>query len=249
MQDEKLTTHEVLKRCEITSSKTLTRWHQQRLIPPPSIETHPIGRGKIAYWPKWIVYRIREVKSRLAGGATLAQIAQDLGSDWEAEEKRWFRKKPALYAAWARADRIRAADGFAELGADLVYELLRAIGVQRPGISDELEQRLSASDLVDEILKLLRQGYSPVVVMLGEESKVIPDFLLASVLSHPQSPGQPMLVLPIGALFTEAFARVEPRLPKQPTYLPAMRVLERIDTKVRARKYRHKGKWKFALED
>jgi hypothetical protein len=243
----KLTTHEVLEKSKILSSKTLTRWYRRQLIPPPSVETHPNGRGKIAYWPVWILYRIRIVKGRLAQGESLDQIAQELGHDWVAEEKRWVRKRPDRKAIWARAAQYRATRDFAVRGTDLIYEFLRQIGVKRPGIGDQLEWRLSSSDLVKEALKLMQQGYSPVVAIVGDESRVIPDFLLASIASHPNSQGQPMVIIPIRDLIAEEFSRVDPKLPKHPTYLPAMRVLERHDNKVRQRQYRQKGEWGFTL--
>jgi hypothetical protein len=245
----RLTTFEVLKRCKIKSSKTLTRWYQRGLIPPPSIETHPSGRGKIAYWPTWVVRRIREVKDRLARGASLDQIAETLGSDWATEKKRWIHQRPKLQEALERESRIWATRDFAGDGSKRICDYLRLIGIQRPGISDELERRLSAPTLVDEALKLMQRGYSPVVAIVGDETRVIPDFLLATVVSHPESQGQPMLVIPIRDMFADEFAGVDPTLTDPPKYMPAMRVLERADKKSRVRKYTPQGRWGFTFED
>jgi hypothetical protein len=245
----RLTTHEVLERCEITSSKTLTRWYRRELIPPPSIETHPSGRGKIAYWPGWIIHRIREVKERLARGESLDQIAKELGNEWDAERKRWLRRRPNLREAWARAARYMATRDFADQATVLIYDFLRSIGFQRPGMSDRIEQQFYEPEFWDEALKLMGQGHTPVIVIVGDKTRIIPDFLLTTIVSHPESQGQPMLVFPINDLFIEHFTGVDAAVTEPRKYLPARRVLERADKKVRVRKYTHQGRWGFSFED
>jgi hypothetical protein len=246
----KLTTHEVLLRSGITSVKTLTRWHQKGLIPPPAVETHPSGRGKIAYWPAWIIFRIREVKAGLAAGSSLDELASTLSRDWQAEEKRWVRKRPDIKAAFDRMNRAEAIDRFAEWAADAVFEYLQKIGVQRPGrVWGDLWANFYATEFVNDVLQLLRKGYSPVVAIAGSELKVIPDFLLASVAADPKSQSQPLLIVPIREAFLEAFAEAAPRLPKTPKYGPAPRLVEHGDSKRRQRMYRKKGQWDFVLEE
>ena len=57
-----------------------------------------------------------------------------------------------------------------------------------------------------------------------------------------------MLILPIRDLIADEFARTDPKFPEQPKFLPAIRVLERHNTKMRERHYRQKGQWGFTLE-
>jgi hypothetical protein len=245
----KLTTHEVLKRCEIESSKTLTRWYRKKLIPLPSIGTHPNGRGKIAYWPGWVVFRIHEVKARLALGESLDQIARSLSQDWSAEEKRWIRKRPDFAADYARVNRDLGTLKFAELAADIVYGHLQRIGVKRPGaVYGRLWDEFSNCKLVDELLQLLQDGYTPVVVIIGKSMRVIPDFLLATATAHPKWPNEPFIVVPIRDTFLEAFAEAYPDLTKGPRITAVHRVVKRGNKRSAERSYRHLSRWEFELE-
>ena len=79
----------LLKSLPIGTSRTLIRWHQAGLIPPPSVTTHPSGRGKMSYWPDWIVDRCRRILDMKKQGYTLTAIRDALGSDWQSEEKAW----------------------------------------------------------------------------------------------------------------------------------------------------------------
>jgi hypothetical protein len=246
---KQISTADLLKACDIRSSKTLTRWHQRKLIPPPSIQTHPNGRGKMSYWPAWVPHRIRDVKKRLAGGSTLEQIADELGSDWAAEEKKWLRKKPDLKKAWARAAKWWSTFHFAENGTDQLYDFLRSIGIERPGISERLERALSNDSLIEATLKVMRSGCSPVIVMTAEETRVVADFVVTALLTEPAAQGRPMIVFPIRDLFAEAFKNTFRDLPAQPTCVPAKCVLDQSNGEPRLRNYRVKKGYGFALDE
>jgi hypothetical protein len=183
-------------------------------------------------------------------GESLDRLAKTLSHDWLAEEKRWVRKRPDIKAAFDRVNREEAIDRFMWQAADVVYDYLQEIGVQRPGSAyDTLVKSFSNLEFIDEVLRLLRKGYSPVVVITGKETKVIPDFLLASVADDPNSQGRPLIIMPIREAFLHAFREANPELRKVPKYTPAMRVVEHGNNRRRQRKYRHKGPWEFALEE
>ena len=55
--------------------KTLTRWHQQGLIPPPVIRTSPSGRGKMGYWDIDVVAKGLQIQRLLKHGYPLSTIA------------------------------------------------------------------------------------------------------------------------------------------------------------------------------
>jgi hypothetical protein len=144
--------------------------------------------------------------------------------------------------------RHAASAEFAEWASDAVYQFLRDIGIQRPGrIDDKIAKAVSQTPLVDEALRLVRLGYSPVVVVTDDSTQVVPDFLIGSALGRDIGKG-PLLVVPIRDAFVQAFSYVDPKLPKEPKYAPANVLLERTETKTRTRKYQAKSEWEFELK-
>ena len=65
---------DLLASTEVGTMKTLTRWHRRGLIPPPTIRLHPSGRGKMAYWPAWVVLRCQRITQLLRCGRSLDEI-------------------------------------------------------------------------------------------------------------------------------------------------------------------------------
>src|SRR5215213_3199885 len=71
-----ITSQDILKATGLKSTKTLTRWHQRGVIPAPLIRTHPSGRGKIAYWPDWVLYRCVRIVLLQKQGHSLVSAAR-----------------------------------------------------------------------------------------------------------------------------------------------------------------------------
>jgi DNA-binding transcriptional MerR regulator len=236
-----LTTPELQRRTG-TSAKTLSRYARRNLIPPMQIQRHPTGRGRVGFWPAWIVDRLNEIRLMLSQGKSLDEIRDELGCNWEAEEQRRIRRRPDVRAAMQRLERDAAEDQVADIGTDTVYEFLRRLGIKRPGISKQLETALSNKELVNLVLQLLRQGSSPVVLFAGETIAAMPDFMVPFFLRT--ATNEPVLLLPVRDLFLGAFERAEPKLPKQVKYGPAALVVEHGEI----RRFKRKGKWNFAIE-
>lgn len=249
-----LTSKELLDRSGLANQKTLTRWAQRGLIPPPTITTHPSGRGKIGCWELWVLQRVQEVQRRQARGESLDQIASELGQDWEREKKRLTRQRPDIVAMLSHdierdLKRMQAFDNFADWTTQMTLSFIETIGMRRPANASDLVRTLRGSPLIDRALELLREGHSPLLVIIGKEVKVIPNFLLASALAQPELSNQPALILPIHTLLVEAVSEIEPKLPKKPKYAPATRVLDRTGKEVREREYHHNGPWGFAVDN
>jgi hypothetical protein len=245
-----ISSQEILEQTGIQSGKTLTRWYQLGLIPEPSLQTHPSGRGKMAFWPAWVVFRIKEVKSLLAKGSSLDGIAKQLGSDWVAEERRWVRKRRSFAQAEARMNRSDANRKLTDSLGDAVYESLQRIGIQRPGMEGIYRKLHKEFDLklIQHAVEMVQQGINPVLVIHGDEIAVTADFMLATAVGRPALDGQPMLIVPLGGLVRDAFiAKAEPKLPTQSKYVPIERVQELGDGKSRERSYRSKGPWGFEI--
>jgi hypothetical protein len=200
-------------------------------------------------WPPWTVRHIAQIQKRIATGESLDQIAGAIGGDWQAEARKYHRKRYDFKRACVNLERFKAIDQFAEWVADKIYAFLRDIGVERPGrIDDKISRAVSKPQFINDTLELLRRGFTPVMVVTEEEVTVAADFVLGSAFGNSEVGIQPLLVVPIRAAFIEAFAISEPDLPKEPSLIPTMQVAECCEKTTRVRRYRHKDKWGFTLE-
>jgi hypothetical protein len=80
-----ISTRDILEATGLKSGKTLTRWHQRGLIPEPLVRTHPSGRGKMSYWPDWVLDRCVRIVELQRQGHSLESAAQTLKTE------RWNR--------------------------------------------------------------------------------------------------------------------------------------------------------------
>ena len=244
-----LTSNEVLKATGIKSVRTLQRWHERKLVPPPTLQRHPSGHGMTWMWPLWITRHIGAINKRVAAGETLDDVARTLSGDWKAEEKKWMRQRHDFKAAYDRTVRNEAVDHFAEWVSDSVYMFLRDIGIERPGrIDDKIWKAVSKSQFVNAVLELLREGFTPMMVITKDQITVTADFVLGAAFDNANVGVQPVLILPIRDAFMEAFATAEPKLPKEARFTPIRQVAERDESKTRVRGYRHEPTWKVKLD-
>ena len=218
----RITTEQVLKNCGIRSGKTLTRWRQAGLLPSPSLETHPSGRGKTAFYPVWICDWIRWVQSQQQKGLSLSKIVETIDVDWNATEseivsllnrKGAFRTKISdIEALMNQEFRSLLAGRFAECCSAAIYEYLQSLGVRRPGIADNLIDSLMRGEVIDVALMLLREGKSPVVAFGNDFARVTTERELMTQFSLTQEPVRPVLVMPVGRILLEEYRQVEPQL-------------------------------------
>jgi DNA-binding transcriptional MerR regulator len=223
-----LSSKEILDATEIKAGKTLTRWHQQGLIPPPTVDTHPNGRGKMAYWPDWVLERCKRIKQLVATGYSLEQIEQLLGKDWEDEEKRWQHRteRYRFSKVSSQLDFDAAARNFGVMVTDKlmkIYEVLKAD--TRKFL--ELEREIATGEMAERIHRMVVDGHNPVLVFDGESVVIVPDFLVSSRLSTPEGRQEGLLVASVFDEFVAAFGNVLPDMPDEPSIAPVQRVTER----------------------
>jgi DNA-binding transcriptional MerR regulator len=90
---ETVTSKQILDACEIKSVKTLTRWHQGGLIPPPVVGRMPDGTvGKIGKWQPWVLEHCKTIVEMTRSGRRLSEIRELFGSDWTRVAKRYRRE-------------------------------------------------------------------------------------------------------------------------------------------------------------
>lgn len=178
-----ITSKDVLEKTGLKSAKTLTRWHQRGLIPEPLVRTHPSGRGKLAYWPDWVLddcLRIVEFQRR---GYSLQSIARMLEIDcWKGN------------CANAKSEKVSISDLLAIQHVELdpgregtrFEALVLAISSSvKHLLSDDADRRVLLAKLreknaLDLGLNLACAGYNPFLLYDGQDVDIVPDFLVST---------------------------------------------------------------------
>lgn len=225
MSSRRITTKEVLRQTGIKSGKTLTRWHQDGLIPPPEVGPPQTGRGRVAYWPHWVVDRCRKIRQMVKDGKTLAQVREILGSDWSAEETKAGRRRDYDFAEVAAVyARQECERNFIDVALDRVLAAFTP-GSRNPELLSSLMRQLDGP-MARKSLELARNGYNPVLTFSDGQLDIVPDFMLTHMLSA----GQSIVVVPIFNEVVKAYRPSFPDLPVNPTVTPLM-VVQSCDGK------------------
>lgn len=218
-----ITTKEVAKRTGL-SVKTLTRWSQRGIIPKAATSTHPKGRGKIGYWPDYVLDRCRRLVQLRKQGHDIDTAAMMLEAE-RLDERLQALEKPTLADVLAQK-KVRLEDG-REL--DLLEVLLTMIAADiRNSVLDRDHHRtilaeLREGDKLRLAVNLIQRGYNPCLTFDGKETRIEPDFLLSHGLSGPQAMSffQLPLLPPLRKLFTALGAE---QVVREPSVTPAPKV-------------------------
>lgn len=225
-ENKRVSSKDILERLGIGSGKTLTRWYNEHeLIPPPEIGTHPSGRGKMAYWPAWVLPRCIRIRQLLKSGHSLDEIREMLGTDWEAEAQRTKRRY-----RFSEVSRTLEKNAATENFADAVLRMLPP-GVFRNSSRDS--ERITAwllkSKTIENLLTILSQGQNPVLVLNGEDHYIVPDFVVGQMLAKAAVTGGHWWVASLFEAAYEAFKTVTEDLGSIPRVKPVARIVEYDD--------------------
>ena len=109
-----LTATEIREALNGITSKTLTRWYQQKLIPPPTKQQKAEGRGREARWDAWVKQHCITIHALTEKGYTLADIGAFFGSNWIILYDLYQRTTPTMLVSLiddeARQHRNRVRD-------------------------------------------------------------------------------------------------------------------------------------------
>jgi len=223
---KRVTSKEIMEAVGIRNQKTLTRWYSEHeLIPSPEIDTHPDGRGKMAFWPHWVLRRCIRIRQLLKAGHSLDEIRDLLGTDWEAEAKRYARSYRFTEASRG-LERDAATQNFAEaVVRSLPSGVLR--GSHRK--ADQIEEFLLSRETIEYVLSLMDDGYNPVLVLDGEDLHIVPDFVVGQMLAKAAVTGDTWWVMSLQRAAYEAFKTVVEDLAAAPRVKPVARIVEQED--------------------
>ena len=236
---ERVTSREILDKLGLESARTLRRWRELNLIPPPETDTHPSGRGRIASWPRWVLDRCLEIRRLTREGHTLKEIGEMLGSDWEklgsdwekAKRKRRYRFQEAMLAREREMRQFRLE----EIVRRRLRKLIRHY-------DEKYYAGLVTLDILDHAVELADNGYNPVFVVTEKRVTVVPDFLVSQHLAA-ATDNEPLLVIPIGNLVLTDDAD------HNATVRPASKIVRKAGSSSSQESYRYSGDWEFKMLD
>jgi hypothetical protein len=223
---------ELLKRTGLKSAKTLTRWYQLGLIPKPELRTHPSGRGKLGYWPDWVLDRcvkMRDAQKRgrsLKGAVSLMALGdvertttQAAGASAGGGAISQRRLKVAVEGV---EKEYSGLDVFIAMILSDLHPLTLA-----PDLRDVLVARLRENQALDTTLQRLERGFNPVLVFNGSQAQITADFMVGIQLGVQGEQGRPDLVVPLLHPLRRALARLGDSRQIAPRIQPAMKVWDR----------------------
>lgn len=229
-----ISSKDVLERTGLKSAKTLTRWHHAGIIPEPVIRTHPSGRGKLAYWPDWVLERCERLVELQRRGHTLQTALEHL------ELTRVVR---TLQQSQEELHKLsNALDGKVKVKGNeqefRLHDIFLAVILQDLDalMSDKdvratVQAQLRESGAVKLAMVFVRSGFNPVFLYDGNAGKVVPDFLVGALLAEAHTVRRAYLVLPLVPPLRRTYEMLGLTFKWAPYIFPAPKVW-RCDTDV-----------------
>jgi hypothetical protein len=222
MEKQMISSKDILDKTGIKNIKTLTRWHQRGLIPKPFIRTHPSGRGKIAYWPDWVLDHCMRLVELQRQGYSLQAAALRLDAERIEQKIKYVQETPSITDALAdKSVRIRDRDITL---LDLFLATILA-DVKRLSSDSNLHEtvltKLRNKQAIDIALHNLRAGYNPILLIDDKELYITTDIMLGQIFYCDPEGAHPYLVVPLLPPLRKAFAAIGIPLPNEPVAWPA----------------------------
>jgi hypothetical protein len=219
-----VTSKQILEATGLKNSKTLTRWANRGIIPKPHVGTHPAGRGKIAYWPDWVLGRCQRIADLTRQGHTVGSAYSTLEYERMLSLIEEVEKTPDLKESLSKKKVMLA--GGREINLDLFLHAFIANAADNIAVSEpvrkQLVEQMRNAGVAAWSLKLIANGYNPVCLFDGERVEVVADFILSHRLA--ESVGASWLVIPTLPSLRKALSVLGRALPKDPVVWPAPKI-------------------------
>jgi hypothetical protein len=223
-----ITSRQILKATGLKNAKTLTRWAKAGFIPKPQIGTHPKGRGKIAFWPDWVLERCQRIVKLQKQGHSLVSAISAIEHERMLGIFEQVKTSPSLDTILSEK-KIRLAQG-GELDLATLLHLFILKGVENV-ISDlnvlkDILAAMRTAGVATQGIQLLQAGYNPICVFDGQKADVMPDFRIAHMLADDSLSASSRLVIPLLPSLQKAFSS----LGLTPPPAPAARAAPKIQS-------------------
>lgn len=221
-----ITSKDILEKTGLKTAKTLTRWHQRGLIPEPLVRTHPSGRGKVSYWPDWVLDRCLRVVELQREGHSLQSAAGVLAVERLGQKVDRAKEEPRISDVLAGKQTQLTPE---REGTLLEVFTLAMFSTIKRHVADPTERatllaQFKEAGLVDVAFDMARAGYNPVLVYDGERPEVVPDFLVAQRLSSNAPDPAALVVAPLLPTLCKLFPWLEPLVGTSPAAWPAPKI-------------------------
>ena len=202
-----ISSKEILEKTGLKSSKTLTRWHKKGIIPEPLISTHPSGRGKMAYWPDWVLDKcLKIVELRKQGHSIKSAL---IFIEYENINKVWKRVSQApSFTELLTNKQLDVENGGKINLLDVFYaHIINEIGhiTTDHDFHDALITKMREEQIIDFTLHYINDGYNPILFFDGIEVKLMTDFLVAHLLSNNLTGIKPFVIIPLLSIVQKFF--------------------------------------------
>ncbi len=192
------------------STKTLTRWHKRGIIPKPAVQTHPSGRGKIAYWPDWVLDRVVQIQKFRAEGNDLRTAARLAHAEMTSEKIHRMRDKPSI--ADILAGKMVPLKEGGEISLLEMYERLVLSAVFHSPLAADfrgvIAHKMREEEIARRAIELIVGGYNPVLTFDGTDAWVEPDFLMAQMYQKSGPIERCQFIIPLLPPFRELLVAV-----------------------------------------
>ena len=164
----------------IRGINTLKKWSDLGLIPEARIEPNPDAQGTIRVWDEGVLARCEQIASLKKQNKSLAEILKFLGPYEQREATVTSENtKPYIFAeACKTLDRDKLHVDLVERIDDLLRIFQSVAGRDRSGVSPLSEK------YVEDALRLIQDGFRPVLVISSEGVAVTADVAISSHLSQ-----------------------------------------------------------------
>jgi len=181
------------------STKTLTRWWQRGIIPKPAVRTHPNGRGKIAYWPDWVLDRCVRIVELRKQGHDLKTAVMMLGAERVEKLVEKVRKNESFSQILAGKE-VRLADG-KTVSLIEVFQALIMQAVEQSVVDRDLHSLIATQLREDRLaalaIDMIQNGYNMLLTFDGTKTRVEPDFLLGHLYEQTGPTARSFVAVPL----------------------------------------------------
>ena len=205
-----VSSQEILEKTGLKSPRTLTRWHQRGVIPKPVIRTHPSGRGKMAFWPDWVLERCIRINELRKRGHTVDEAVMLIDIEQEEQERQNLGEKPNISEVLeSKVLKIRKEKAISLLDifiAIIVGDLKHLISDR--SVRNTIAVKFKEEKYLDLAIDYLDAGYNPVLLFDGNKLEIVPDFLVSHYLSYKPTEGKSYVVLPLLSSLRKAYSKI-----------------------------------------